>query len=146
MKYKALIFDLDGTLVNSTDSVVAQLGAICREFGGIEVDADEIIDAVHRSGGAIGPILKELMGEQTAEQLAAIRTRHEVLLKTYRHLLKPYLGAVETLDTLHKRGYKMAIFTSRSRWIIDDDPACELLLPYFVHSRSRHPTRDSLLF
>ncbi len=127
----ALIFDLDGTLVDSTDSVVEQLGALGREFGNREFTRDEIIDIVHSSGGSIHDILKIMLGETPEEVAAQIRARHGELLTQFNHLLKPYAGAIETLANLQEAGYSMAIFTSRTQWIIDGDPACKLLLPYF---------------
>jgi pyrophosphatase PpaX len=132
MTKPALIFDIDGTLVDSTDSVVEQLRALSREFAGRDISRAEIIEIVHTSGGSLPKMLPLLLGETTEELLVKIRSRHGELLKMYNHLLKPYIGAIEVLDQLQKAGYKMAIFTSRPKWMIDGDPACTLLRPYFT--------------
>lgn len=132
MTKPALIFDIDGTLVDSTDSVVEQLRALSREFAGRDISRDKIIEVVHTTGGSLPKILPLLLGETPEELLAQIKSRHGELLEMYKHLLKPYAGAIEVLDHLHKAGYKMAIFTSRPRWIIDGDPACTLLRAYFT--------------
>ncbi len=132
MAKPALIFDIDGTLVDSTDSVVEQLRALSREFAGRDISREEVIEIVHASGGSLPKILPLLIGETTEELLLQIRTRHGELLAMYNHLLKPYTGAIEVLDHLQKAGYKMAIFTSRPKWMIDGDPACTLLSTYFT--------------
>lgn len=126
---KKVIFDLDGTLADSSEPVLFQLHKLVEEFGTAPKTDEEIIHAVHSSGGAIKDILRILLGEHGIDE-ALIHARHSELIVESRHLIKPYLGVIETIEALQAAGYDLAIFTSRDKRMLQD-PCCELLLPYF---------------
>jgi HAD superfamily hydrolase (TIGR01509 family) len=108
----ALIFDLDGTLV---DTVYAHVFAWQRVLGeaGLEIDAWRI----HRRVGISGSLFtraaaSDLGRELSAEQQEDLRARH---LATYAELLprrRPLPGALELLRTLRERRVPFGIATS----------------------------------
>ncbi len=129
LKQKKIIFDLDGTLADSTDVVLYQLRTLAKEFGATPKTDEDIIEAVHSSGGAIHEILRLLLGDHGLDE-TIIHARHSELITQSRHLIKPYLGAIKVLGALQGADYRLAIFTSRDKRMLQD-PCCELLLPYF---------------
>ena len=60
--FKAAIFDLDGTLADSSEAVQYQLGALAREFSTPQTP-EEITRIVHESGGSIHRIIPMLLGD-----------------------------------------------------------------------------------
>jgi HAD superfamily hydrolase (TIGR01549 family) len=115
----ALIFDLDGTLV---DTVYGHVFAWQRALA----EADLAIDGwrIHRrigmSGGLFArAVARELGREMTEEETRAVQDRHGEL---YRELMpdrRPLPGAVDLLATLREAGERHGIATSGRRPEID---------------------------
>lgn len=108
--YKLLIFDWDGTLVNSMDFIVECLKATALELG-----LSVVSDAVLRSG----------IGLAAAEHLAQLFPEIDKKNITdcfYKHYFKDgdniehaYEGAFDTLRELKTQGYTLAVATNKSR-------------------------------
>jgi HAD superfamily hydrolase (TIGR01509 family) len=115
----ALIFDLDGTLV---DTVYAHVFAWQRALA----DHDMAIDGwrIHRRIGMSGGLFTRAVGRELGRELApreveAVQDRHGHL---YRELLphpRPLPGAAELLAELRERGVVHGIATSGRRPDID---------------------------
>ena len=113
---KAYIFDMDGTLFDSSSAVPEAYIASIKHLGGPAYDRDQIIAAY-----AIGPpskILAHLLGRSSTS--ADLDAYHRYLEVSSRGLI-PYDGILRTLEELRKR-QALAVFSGASR------RACELLL------------------
>jgi len=105
-----VIFDLDGTLVNTNDLIVDSWRYTVKKLTGRDITDEEI-------RGTLGEILLDSM----------LRTMPDIdpetALETYRiyqrsiflDRIELYDGTKETLCAIHKAGYKIALLTSRLR-------------------------------
>jgi HAD superfamily hydrolase (TIGR01509 family) len=116
---QALIFDLDGTLV---DTVYAHIFAWQRALAeaGIAIDGWRIHRRIGMSGGlftrAVG---RELGREIDSQQAAALQRRHGELFAQLLPDRRPLPGAVELLRFLRSAGIPHGIATSGQRPEID---------------------------
>ena len=127
MTFQAVVFDLDGTLLNTLDDLADSMNEVLawRAFPTHPVEAyrylvgSGIVDLVRRA-------LPESERDATrvAECVAAMR---EVYGRRWDCKTTPYDGAAELLDTLTERGVQLAILSNKP-----DGPtklAAEKLLP-----------------
>jgi HAD superfamily hydrolase (TIGR01509 family) len=116
---RALIFDLDGTLV---DTVYAHVLAWQRALAEVDlpIEAWTIHRRIGMSGGLFArAVAREVGRPLTTEEVEAIQLRHGEL---YRELLperRPLQGAVELLAELRESGIAHGIATSGRRPEID---------------------------
>ena len=114
MNYKAAVFDLDGTLVNSLDDLADSANATLRahSFPMHEVEAYRYF---------VGDGTRKLMERILPQEYAANTTFVEQFMSKYkdryaRNLLqktKPYDGIMEMLEELRRRGIPMAVCTNK---------------------------------
>ena len=114
MNYKAAIFDLDGTLVNSLDDLADSANATLRahSFPLHEVEAYRYF---------VGDGTRKLMERILPQEHAADTTFVEQFMSEYkdcyaRNLLqktKPYDGIMEMLEELRRRSIPMAVCTNK---------------------------------
>lgn len=107
-KYKAAIFDVDGTLLDTTEGVLAAVQYTINESGLGEIDRDKLLTFI---GPPIQDSFMRVYGitDEKAQDLATIfRNRY----KDY-DLLKavPYNGIYEVMNKLRNKGISIAIAT-----------------------------------
>jgi phosphoglycolate phosphatase len=107
-----LIFDLDGTLIDSKLDLAHAVNATRRMMGLQPIENEVVYSYV--GNGAPVLIRRAIGGEISDEQL---QTALAFFLDYYRaHMLDYttlYPGVRETLDTLHSAGTKMAVLTNK---------------------------------
>lgn len=119
--YSLVIFDWDGTLLDSISSIVACTRATMEELG--EGDVEESVIR-----GAIGLGLRE-----TVERFAPgcddelygriVEVYRRLWFGTYIHQPKLFPGTREVLKELAESGYLLAVATAKSRRGLDEDLA-----------------------
>jgi len=114
-KEPALLFDLDGTLVDSVyQHVIAWRTAL--EDEGLDLSTWRIHRRVGMSNGLLVNALAREMGREfSAEQVAALQAGHARVFRELAPHVRPLPGAVELLRDLSQRGVPWAIATSGTR-------------------------------
>jgi HAD superfamily hydrolase (TIGR01549 family) len=109
----ALIFDFDGTLV---DSVYAHVIAWLRVLGdeGYEVPAYRIHRLIGMSGKLLPRLLvREFHGEELdTEAGAALEEAHDAAYEQLNDMVRPFDGSAELVERLQDSGTRWAIATS----------------------------------
>lgn len=107
MRVRQLVWDMDGTLLDSSVAVPAAYVAAVRRLGGPPVSPEQVVASY-----ALGPaeaLLAHLLGRDLADgeseayygELATVTVR-------------PYRGVTDVLSALRARGHRLAVFTGAS--------------------------------
>jgi phosphoglycolate phosphatase len=114
MKYKAVLFDLDGTLVNSLIDIADSMNKVLQERQ-FPTHSYEVINDFIGSG------LRNLVSKalpETHKDEATIESTFQAMIETYRenciNKTFAYDGIIELLDELKSRNIKMAILSNKA--------------------------------
>ena len=113
MKGFLLVFDLDGTLVDSVMDLRAALNEVLRERGHRALSRAEV---KHMIGDGVPTLVARALaasGADPAEAPMALPRFLEIYEANPTQLSRPYPGVPETLATLRRRGYRTAICTNK---------------------------------
>lgn len=108
MKYEHIIFDIDGTLLDSEFATLRSLQDTVMLYLGRNIPTDELNFAL----GIPGKATLAKLGIKEIE--AANKCWNEKMVKHQQHICL-YDGVRNMLDTLHNKGYKLGIITSKTR-------------------------------
>src|SRR4051794_40399542 len=108
LRPRLVVFDLDGTLVDSMPLVFAAIAHAIEPFG--SRSRDEIFA---RLGGPPERFLAGLLDD--LKHLPAARQRLAAYDEANGHLIQPYDGVSLFLETLRAAGVRLAIWTGRDR-------------------------------
>ncbi len=107
-----LIFDLDGTLVDTKLDLAHAVNATRERFGMTALDLDTVGQYV---GNGAPVLMRRSMGPEAAEE--RVQAALEFFLAYYSsHALdhtRPYPGIPEALDALEEAGVRMAVLTNK---------------------------------
>lgn len=125
MKYKAVIFDMDGTILNTLEDLKNATNYSLRQFGMPERSLEEVRMFV---GNGIRKLVERAVPAGTSEE--KIAQVFDVFLEYYEihsaDNTSPYPGILELVEKLKKSGIKTAVSTNKA-----DVPAQELGREYF---------------
>jgi len=115
---RCILFDLDGTLVDSYDAITESLNAARSAFGESAYTRQEVTKMV---GHGLENLMEKALGpDRVAEGVRVFRDRYREISLPGTRLLA---GVEATLKTLQARGYALAVITNKpstfSRRILD---------------------------
>ena len=113
MKGFLLVFDLDGTLVDSVMDLRAALNEVLRERGHRALSRAEVKHMIGEGVPALVARALAASGADPAEAPMALPRFLEIYEANPTQLSRPYPGVPETLATLRRRGYRTAICTNK---------------------------------
>ena len=124
--FKLVIFDIDGTLIDSEKTGVLSLMQTIRELTGREVPYDE---AYRWFGISSADVSRDLhyrdavgFGERWEENYVALT-----------HLIQPFPGALEMVAAIKEAGFRTGIVTARNHFEFDKDDHIKPFLKYIDH-------------
>jgi phosphoglycolate phosphatase len=145
-KLRAVIFDLDGTLVDTADEFVPVVQALRAEHGREPMDPERIRASVSNGARAL-----VALGLDLEEQDPTFEPNRLRLLELYQDVLgslaQPYPGIPALLDELQQRGIAWGISTNKPRYLtepllerLDIQPApASVVCPDDISHRKPHP-------
>jgi len=115
-RYDLVVFDWDGTLMDSTRLIASSLQHACRDVGA-PVPSDE--DALFVIGLNMADTFRRVVPglDEEAQRRLAERYRHHFLAREHEAPL--YEGVRDMLAELHGRGKRLAVATGKARRGLD---------------------------
>jgi len=136
-RYDLIVFDWDGTVMDSTAVIAGSIQAACRDLG-LAVPDDET--ARHVIGLGLTEALRHAVPD-------APESMYEPLVARYRHhflaqdqVIPLFAGARETIAELHGEGYWLGVATGKSRAGLDRVLESTGLKQYFHATRTADQT------
>jgi len=108
-----LVFDLDGTLVDSVPDLANALNEILRARGYASLSDAEVAPMVGDGVPALVARAFEARGGSAAEAVEALPRYIRIYEANATNLTRPYPGVPETLSMLRRRGYRTAVCTNK---------------------------------
>ncbi len=107
---KAVIFDMDGVLVDNNDIHVEAFTIFCKRYG-VEMSAEKFVQF---AGMGNDDIISYFMGREIeGEELTKLSLEKEAIYREiYSETIKPLDGLVSTLKALKDKGIKCAVGSS----------------------------------
>lgn len=108
-RFAAALFDVDGTLLDSTDFVVGAMEHVLRSIGQTPPPRAEIALAL---GPPLPDCYRQLVPNLDPTPLVSA---HRAWQAAHRQLVKPYPHALEVVRELQQAGLRLAAVTARSK-------------------------------
>jgi HAD superfamily hydrolase (TIGR01549 family) len=112
VNYKAVLLDIDGTLIDSNDAHANAWVDVGKEFG-YEIKFDHVRWLIGMGGDKVLPELTGLQ-EESEEGERILARRGEIFREQYLPTLKPFTNARELLQKISDDGMKLVVATSAS--------------------------------
>jgi phosphoglycolate phosphatase len=113
MEHFLLIFDLDGTLVDSAADLRAALNQMLRERGRPSLSLPQVKQMIGDGAAALVARALAASGGNPADAAGALPRFIELYEADAVRLSRPYPAVPETLAALRRRGYRTAICTNK---------------------------------
>ncbi|WP_430883502.1 HAD family hydrolase [Fusibacter sp. JL216-2] len=143
--YKHIVFDVDGTLINTEEAIITSLQKVLLKETGKTYEMYEL-DFVLGVPGSYSIVKFDLNNPSKALD------KWQVGIKEHAHLNSIYEGILKLVTTLREMGHKLGIVTSRRDSECDSDPLFNTLKPYFDcivtadRTEKHKPQADPLLY
>lgn len=124
---RGLVFDLDGTLVDSYEAIAASLNHARAGFGLPPLPVSRVRRAV---GRGLERLVADMIGPDHVND--GVRLFRERYAETFRPMTRALPGARETLRRLHGWGYRMAVASNKPARFAEPILADAGMLPYLL--------------
>jgi HAD superfamily hydrolase (TIGR01549 family) len=111
---KAVIFDMDGTLIDSVDFHAEAWLRAFHHFGKVDIQYDEVRSQIGKGGDQLLPVfLSKQEIEGIGEQLEKYRS--ELFRREYRDRVRAFPRVRALFERLKQDGYRLALASSSSK-------------------------------
>lgn len=148
MAYETILFDMDGTVLDTLRDLWASTNAVLRELGHPERTLDEIRSYV--GNGAANQIRCAMPSGSSDEALADALTRYQAHYAAHcREHTRPYDGVVPMLGALKRAGKRLAVVSNKPQRAVTllNEEHFGALLPVAIGEtpeRRRKPAPDTV--
>ncbi|WP_340372425.1 pyrophosphatase PpaX [Peribacillus sp. FSL E2-0218] len=108
-----LLFDLDGTLINTNELIIASFTETLNHFCPGQFKREDIIPFI---GPTLTDTFTSIDPERVKEMIAFYREHN---WKNHDALVTQFDGVYETVQTLKQAGYKLAVVTTKKRDVVE---------------------------
>lgn len=117
--YKGIIFDLDGTLLNSIEDIGDSMNEVLKK---IELPTLSYEDYKLKVGGGFRGLVVNCLPENTKERVIEDTTKlfSDIYDKNYLNKTHPYDGIMEILNELKNRGIKLGVNSNKRNEYTND--------------------------
>jgi pyrophosphatase PpaX len=125
MKVDTLLFDLDGTLIDTNELIFSSFSHTLEKYYPGKYKREDFI-------AFIGPPLYDsfaTINEEKVEEMMDVYRAHNH--EYHDTLVKEFTGVYETIKLLHEKGYKLGIVTSKIRSTVNKGLVLTKLDPFF---------------
>lgn len=139
MRYQLLIFDWDGTLMDSASTIVACIQQASADLG---YPVPSRAAASHIIGLGLNQALHTLFPDMPAEDIPRMVERYRHCYLSQDADIPLFEGAEDLIRELHGRGHLLAVATGKARRGLDRAFGHTGLEPYFHASRTADETHS----
>ncbi|OZM56544.1 pyrophosphatase PpaX [Lottiidibacillus patelloidae] len=109
MKIDTLLFDLDGTLIDTNDLIISSFLHTLDKYKPNEYSREDVLQFI---GPPLYDSFESVLPEKAEEMCQTYRTFN---LAKHDELVTEFEGIYELVERLHKEGYKLGIVTTKVR-------------------------------
>jgi phosphoglycolate phosphatase len=131
-RFDLLVFDWDGTLMDSAAAITTALQCACRDLD-FPVPSEE--RARYVIGLGLDDAMAHILPELDRAHYPRVRERYRTHFLEQDARTSLFPGAADTVGALHDAGYLLAVATGKSRRGLDRALAASGLKPYFHATR-----------
>lgn len=132
MKYELIVFDWDGTLLDSAGAIVQAIQSACRD---LDLAVPDDNRARHVIGLGLVDALRHAVPELMPDRYQAMVDRYRYHYLAGDHRLTLFSGVPQMLERLHAAGHILAVATGKSRAGLERALDHSGLRPLFQASR-----------
>lgn len=114
MKYEAVIFDLDGTLIDTLEDLKDSINFALEQHGMPERSLEEVRTFV---GNGVKKLVFRSVPENTSEELreSCLKAFKAHYITNSMNKTRPYSGICELIKKLKEKGVKLAVVTNKTQ-------------------------------
>jgi len=115
---KTIIFDMDGTILNTLDDIAASVNYALNKHKLPSKTLDEIRLAVGR--GAMNLIKDVVPKKSSSELIQSVYDQYQAYYDIHNNnLTAPYIGVKKVLAILKEKGYQLAVVSNKHQYLVE---------------------------